>query len=333
MFRLVLTGRAGPTSGEQRERLGRQSADGTGCSRGCCGRISTHRSESSSIGDNVSPDFNDPTPIFDQISVWFTAEPDSSPEQVNAQGDEVIDLRGEDERKPSSRWASSGDQRWLATNARAAGSGHGRHAGDRVAQAAPGANLFLPGRRAAGPTAPARPAAGLPRLDLLRSTGAPARSRGTEPGAERAGRSNRSRSARKLSARLGKCQKATHQPSPAPAFDPGGRKLVHRQQRGRRERRAGHPGSREETSEHRYRHRRHLARRWVRTTSSGGGSRRRRIGRRASRRQLGGPTQRPSRSIVSSGVGLGSLTNGAAMCFSAGSVVQTVVEMQAGSCC
>ncbi|GAA3632610.1 hypothetical protein GCM10022223_58580 [Kineosporia mesophila] len=76
------------------------------------------------IGDGPGTDFDDPTPIFDQISVWFSSEPAQAAPSISVEnGDQrIIDLRDhERERnKQSSRWATLGDQRWLATNARAA---------------------------------------------------------------------------------------------------------------------------------------------------------------------------------------------------------------------
>jgi hypothetical protein len=100
------------------------------------------------------------TPIFDTVSMWFTA--DGSPPPG---ADRVIDLRDApvDRRAPVSaaRWSALGDQRWLATNARAA-------AGPEVSgttevglpRRRPGANL-IPSAAAAAPvtTAAARPEA------------------------------------------------------------------------------------------------------------------------------------------------------------------------------
>jgi hypothetical protein len=97
------------------------------------------------------------TPIFDTVSMWFSTDapaPDA---------DRVIDLRDRPTdshaRASTQRWSSLGDQRWLATNARAA-------AGPEVAgttevglpRRRPGANL-IPSAAAAAPlTAPvARP--------------------------------------------------------------------------------------------------------------------------------------------------------------------------------
>lgn len=115
------------------------------------------------IGDDVRPDFNDPTPIFDQISVWFTAEP--TPEPVagstpSTNGDQVIDLREPDEGRSSNRWASLGDKRWLATNARAAAAPDTEGTLETgLPKRRPGANL-LPSAAAAaaGSVPPARPA-------------------------------------------------------------------------------------------------------------------------------------------------------------------------------
>jgi hypothetical protein len=70
------------------------------------------------------------TPIFDSISAWFATEP--SHERAGEEQDTVIDLRdtpatvGAVPTAASAaaggpgRWATLGDQRWLATNARAA---------------------------------------------------------------------------------------------------------------------------------------------------------------------------------------------------------------------
>jgi signal transduction histidine kinase len=173
------------------------------------------------IGDDFSPDFNDPTPIFDQISVWFTAEPESSPQPARAEGGEqVIDLRGEDERRPSNRWASLGDQRWLATNARAAAAPDTEGTLETgLPKRRPGANL-LPSAAtaAAGPVPPARPAPARP--------AAANRSNGEQDSEQNA------QDAAIVRGRLGSYQRglanarrARTQSSPAPAFDPVGASL------------------------------------------------------------------------------------------------------------
>ena len=58
------------------------------------------------------------TPIFDTVSMWFSTDTSS------AEPDQVIDLRDRPgdggPRATSQRWSALGDQRWLATNARAA---------------------------------------------------------------------------------------------------------------------------------------------------------------------------------------------------------------------
>jgi len=177
------------------------------------------------IGDDVRPDFNDPTPIFDQISVWFTAEPDS-PASVSADldADQVIDLR-EDERRPSSRWASLGDQRWLATNARAAAAPDTEGTTDTgLPKRRPGANLLPSAATTAPPPPPvSRPAA---RPAPARS-GAGGQSAGNGQDSEQ-----NAQEAAIVRGRLGSYQRglanarrARTQPSPAPAFDPVGASL------------------------------------------------------------------------------------------------------------
>jgi signal transduction histidine kinase len=95
------------------------------------------------------------TPIYDTVSMWFSSE------VRTGDTDRVIDLRDRpDAPAPvvgaASRWSSLGDQRWLATNARAA-------AGPEVAgttevglpRRRPGANLIPSAAAAAPVTAPA----------------------------------------------------------------------------------------------------------------------------------------------------------------------------------
>jgi signal transduction histidine kinase len=176
------------------------------------------------IGEDFSPDFNDPTPIFDQISVWFTADPaESAPAAANT-GEQIIDLRGEDERRPSNRWASRGDQRWLATNARAAAAPDTEGTLETgLPKRRPGANL-LPSAvsAAATPASPARPAPSRP---------APVdRSRGNQPSEQN--EEQNAQDAAVVRGRLGSYQRglanarrARTQSSPAPAFDPVGASL------------------------------------------------------------------------------------------------------------
>jgi hypothetical protein len=95
------------------------------------------------------------TPIFDTVSTWFSAD------ATTGQTDRVIDLRDRpgNARTPVSagRWSALGDQRWLATNARAA-------AGPEVSgttevglpRRRPGANLIPSAAAAAPVTNPAQ---------------------------------------------------------------------------------------------------------------------------------------------------------------------------------
>ena len=101
------------------------------------------------------------TPIFDTVSMWFSTDSGSG------ETDRVIDLRDRPGDRPgegatraaAQRWSTLGDQRWLATNARAA-------AGPEVAgttevglpRRRPGANLIPSAAAAAPVTTPvARP--------------------------------------------------------------------------------------------------------------------------------------------------------------------------------
>jgi hypothetical protein len=114
------------------------------------------------------------TPIFDTVSMWFSTD------SGTGETDRVIDLRdrpdGGRPRATSQRWSSLGDQRWMATNARAA-------AGPEVAgttevglpRRRPGANL-IPSAAAAAPLA-----APPPRPEIPRRTPAPAGVRGDVP--------------------------------------------------------------------------------------------------------------------------------------------------------
>jgi hypothetical protein len=88
-----------------------------------------------------------PTPIFDSISMWFndSAIVDGKPTVKEEKNKQEIDLREERSATTSatSRWASLGDQRWLATNARAAAAPE--VAGNTTAglpRRRPGANLL-----------------------------------------------------------------------------------------------------------------------------------------------------------------------------------------------
>jgi hypothetical protein len=178
------------------------------------------------IGEDIRPDADDPTPIFDQISVWFTAEPTGSlPVTVVADDKDVIDLR-EAERQPSSRWASLGDQRWLATNARAAAAPDTEGTTETgLPLRRPGANL-LPSASAAAPAAPL----GLPlpsSAPVARATSPQAD--GTESGPERA---ESLVDPNLVRGRLGSYQRglanarrARNQQSAEPAFDPVGASL------------------------------------------------------------------------------------------------------------
>jgi signal transduction histidine kinase len=134
------------------------------------------------IGDDSLPDIGDPTPIFDQISVWFSTEPTtgSLPVTVTVPDDssEVIDLREPAaQQQPSSRWAALGDQRWLATNARAAAAPDTAGTTDQgLPKRRPGANL-LPSAAAAAPPATGFPQRGPvsgPLDEIPRVTGADA---------------------------------------------------------------------------------------------------------------------------------------------------------------
>jgi len=171
------------------------------------------------IGDDFSPDFNDPTPIFDQISVWFTAEPEPSPAVAQSDGDQVIDLRSEDERRPSNRWASLGDQRWLATNARAAAAPDTEGTLETgLPKRRPGANL-LPSAAtaAANPVPPARPAPARPAA-ADRSQGEHDEQNAQEAAIVRGRLGSYQRG-------LANARKARTQSSQAPAFDPVGASL------------------------------------------------------------------------------------------------------------
>lgn len=166
------------------------------------------------IGDDVRPDFNDPTPIFDQISVWFSSEPAQAAPSISVEnGDQrIIDLRDhERERnKQSTRWAALGDQRWLATNARASSAPEtsGRSEAGLPTRR-PGANL-LPSTAGAvtdGPPARQRPAAT-----------APSRGQGADASVVRGRLGSYQRG-------LANARKARQKTDPAPAFNPVGASL------------------------------------------------------------------------------------------------------------
>ena len=97
------------------------------------------------------------TPIFDTVSVWFTGE---SPAVGAGRGDRVIDLR--DGARPSAsgsgRWSALGDQRWQATNARAAASPEVAGTTEvGLPRRRPGANLLPSAVTAAAAGAPTGP--------------------------------------------------------------------------------------------------------------------------------------------------------------------------------
>jgi signal transduction histidine kinase len=176
------------------------------------------------IGDDVRPDFNDPTPIFDQISVWFTSEPAQSALSVDSNDERVIDLREQEQRRQSSRWASLGDQRWLATNARASAAPETAGATETgLPKRRPGANLLPSAAGQAAPPAPpiSRPAAGRP--------GA---SRYGQPVAASQDDNQNTQDAAIVRGRLGSYQRGLanarrtrKQPASGPAFDPVGASL------------------------------------------------------------------------------------------------------------
>ncbi len=119
----------------------------------------------------------DTTPIFDSISVWFSDDSTQGQTQAGTPA-QVIDLR-EPERPsarptppapsvpnggagaPVSRWASLGDQRWIAANARAAaGPQTAGNTTTGLPKRRPGANLLPSATAAAGtPTAAVGPPA------------------------------------------------------------------------------------------------------------------------------------------------------------------------------
>ncbi|MFI7586331.1 ATP-binding protein [Spongisporangium articulatum] len=123
---------------------------------------------------------NDATPIFDQISVWFTAEPTGGitidQEQLALGGGGVIDLRDQAPRRPSSRWESLGDQRWLATSAQAAAAPRAEGTTETgLPRRRPGANLLPSANTLLGqqPTPAGPPTAALPQRPMPGSAPAP----------------------------------------------------------------------------------------------------------------------------------------------------------------
>jgi hypothetical protein len=97
-----------------------------------------------------------PTPIFDTVSVWFTGE---SPVVGAGQGDRVIDLRDGVRPSGTGRWSALGDQRWQATNARAAASPEVAGTTEvGLPRRRPGANLLPSAATAAAAGVPTGPA-------------------------------------------------------------------------------------------------------------------------------------------------------------------------------
>ncbi|GLY14174.1 histidine kinase [Kineosporia sp. NBRC 101677] len=163
------------------------------------------------IGENVRPDFNDPTPIFDQISVWFSSEPAPAAPSISVEnGDQrVIDLRDHEREntKQSSRWAALGDQRWLATNARAASAPETDGRSDAgLPTRRPGANLLPSTAGAVTDAAAARPRA------------TPARGQAADATVVRGRLGSYQRG-------LANARKARQKSDPAPAFNPVGASL------------------------------------------------------------------------------------------------------------
>jgi signal transduction histidine kinase len=163
------------------------------------------------IGEDNRTDFNDPTPIFDQISVWFSSEPAPAAPSISVEnGDQrIIDLRDhERERnKQSTRWAALGDQRWLATNARASAAPDTDGRSDAgLPTRRPGANLLPSTAAAVTDSSTARPRQGANRAQ-------PA-----DPTVVRGRLGNYQRG-------LANARKARQKADPAPAFNPVGASL------------------------------------------------------------------------------------------------------------
>ena len=115
------------------------------------------------------------TPIFDTVSMWFTT--DSGSGRI----DRVIDLRDrptdDGSRTGSHRWTALGDQRWLATNARAAAAPEVAGTTEvGLPRRRPGANLIPSAASAAPATSPGG------RPDAHRRAPAVAGARGEGPG-------------------------------------------------------------------------------------------------------------------------------------------------------
>ena len=174
------------------------------------------------IGSYTTPNASDPTPIFDSVSVWFTASPAAAPTMTGGEDGPVIDLR---ERRPdsASRWAALGDQRWLATNAQAASAPSVAGTTETgLPRRRPGANLLPSASAAAPPTGTGSPPAAPPRVPAVE----------TPPSG---GAGERGQDADSVRGRLGSYQRglATARrargqegaPAPAPAFDPVGASL------------------------------------------------------------------------------------------------------------
>ncbi len=106
------------------------------------------------IGNAPDGAMPDSTPIFDSISAWFSDDPAPAPEAQPG----VIDVREAEEPAGVSRWDSLGDQRWLATSARAsAGPEVGGRTETGLPKRRPGANLLPSAATAAPPAAPTAP--------------------------------------------------------------------------------------------------------------------------------------------------------------------------------
>lgn len=135
----------------------------------------------------------------------------------------MIDLREQAPRQPSSRWASLGDQRWLATSAQAAAAPLSEGTTEQgLPLRRPGANL-LPSAGSAGPVArpPARPPA------AVAPAGAQAEAQPGDGGPELP-----SADADQVRGRLGSYQRglanarrARNTPPPEPTYDPVGASL------------------------------------------------------------------------------------------------------------
>ncbi len=179
------------------------------------------------IGEDAPLSIHDPTPIFDQISVWFTAEPTGSipaisPQTSHAAAQDVIDLRDSElsaERQPSSRWSSLGDQRWLATNARAAAAPDTEGVTETgLPLRRPGANLLPSASSAAPPVQPGRAAGTSPAEAGHPDATVPSKENPADADLVRGRLGSYQRG-------LANARKARAQPAPEPAFDPVGASL------------------------------------------------------------------------------------------------------------